>query len=106
VAAIWQEVLHLPRVGTNERFFDLGGNSLSIIEVQKKLSTVLGLDVKLTKLFQYPTIASLVQHLSQGDTGSEQAAVSQQRVKQRQELSEQRQARRSRRSIKKDAQDE
>ncbi|HYO59951.1 amino acid adenylation domain-containing protein, partial [Archangium sp.] len=106
VAAIWQEVLHMTKVGTNDRFFDLGGNSLSIIEVQKKLSTVLGLNVKLTKLFQYPTIALLAQHLSQGDTGPELAEVSQQRAKARQELNEQRQGRRSRRATKKDAQDE
>ncbi|HYO54553.1 beta-ketoacyl synthase N-terminal-like domain-containing protein, partial [Archangium sp.] len=70
VAAIWQEVLGLPKVSTNERFFDLGGNSLSIVEVQKKLSIALDFEVKLTKLFQYPTIAALAQHLSQGDTGA------------------------------------
>ncbi|HYO60104.1 non-ribosomal peptide synthetase, partial [Archangium sp.] len=92
VAAIWQEVLGLPKVGTNDRFFDLGGNSLSIIEVQKKLSIALGVEVRLTKLFQYPTIASLAQHLAQGDTGTALEA--------RREQEEHRRARGSRRSNK------
>ncbi|HYO55369.1 beta-ketoacyl synthase N-terminal-like domain-containing protein, partial [Archangium sp.] len=92
VAAIWQEVLGLPKVGTNDRFFDLGGNSLSIVEVQKKLSIALGVEVKLTKLFQYPTIAALAQHLSQGDTGAAHEA--------RREQEEHRRARGSRRSNK------
>ncbi|HYO57344.1 non-ribosomal peptide synthetase/type I polyketide synthase, partial [Archangium sp.] len=90
VAAIWQEVLGLPSVGTNDRFFDLGGNSLSIIQVQTKLSTALGLEVELTKLFQYPTIASLAQHLSQGGTGAALEA--------RREREAQKRALRSRRS--------
>ncbi|HYO53117.1 non-ribosomal peptide synthetase, partial [Archangium sp.] len=106
VAAIWQEVLGLPKVGTNDRFFDLGGNSLLILKVQMKLSTALGIEVKLTKLFQYPTIASLAQHLTQEDTGPEQAMASQQRIKVRQELDKQRQARRRQRTNKKDSQDE
>ncbi|WP_143076270.1 non-ribosomal peptide synthetase, partial [Stigmatella erecta] len=106
VAAIWQEVLHVAKVGTNDRFFDLGGNSLTILEVQKKLSAALSLDVKLTKLFQYPTIASLAQHLAQGEPGPAVAAASPQRAKRRQELDAQGQARRRLRTSKKDAQDE
>ncbi|HYO56919.1 non-ribosomal peptide synthetase, partial [Archangium sp.] len=106
LAAIWQEVLHVAKVGTSERFFDLGGNSLSIIEVQSKLSTTLGFDVKLTELFQYPTISSLAQYLTQGKTVTEEAEVKEQRIKPRQGLDEQLQARKSRRTVKKEAQDE
>ena len=29
LAAIWQDVLHVPKVGVHENFFDLGGHSLS-----------------------------------------------------------------------------
>ncbi|RKG98940.1 hypothetical protein D7V97_32325 [Corallococcus sp. CA053C] len=69
LATLWTELLGLQRVGRNERFFDVGGNSMSIIRLQARVRTELGLNVALPVLFQYPTIAGLAEHLSRtGDS--------------------------------------
>lgn len=63
IATAWQDVLHLEKVGIHDNFFDVGGHSLLIIQVQKKLKDSLGNEVPLTTLFQYPTVASLAQFI-------------------------------------------
>ena len=65
IAAIWQEVLHLEKVGLNDNFFDLGGHSLLLLEVNQKLRKSLQRDLSVVEMFQHPTIASLVQYLTQ-----------------------------------------
>ena len=66
VAAVWQDILGVDQVGIDENFFDLGGDSLRIIQVQQKLSAVLERDVDVVMLFQYPTVAALVVELEKG----------------------------------------
>jgi acyl carrier protein len=72
LAGVWQEVLHLDKVGTQDNFFDLGGHSLMMVEVQNKLREVLQQDVSLVELFQYPSVGSLAKFLSQ-QQGSQSA---------------------------------
>lgn len=68
IAAIWKTVLTLEKVGVNNNFFELGGNSLLITKVYSQLKDVLP-DmieyVSLVDLFKYPTICSLAKRLSQ-----------------------------------------
>lgn len=65
VAAVWQEVLHLEKVGIHDSFFDLGGNSLLMAQVHTKLQDLLKPDLSIMELIQYPTVHSLVNYLSQ-----------------------------------------
>jgi len=65
IASVWQEVLKLDVVGVNDNFFELGGNSLLLTQAYGKLSRSLGLEMSIVKLFQYPTIEELAQHLGQ-----------------------------------------
>ncbi|MEH1940520.1 MAG: amino acid adenylation domain-containing protein [Nostoc sp.] len=65
IATIWQEVLHLEKVGVNDNFFDLGGHSLSIVQVKNKLQENLNRSLSIVEIFQNPTIKSLTQYLSQ-----------------------------------------
>lgn len=65
IVGIWQEVLHLEKVGTSDNFFDMGGHSLLVVKVHSKLSEVFGTDLKITDLFRYPTINSLARYLSE-----------------------------------------
>ncbi|HEY6321618.1 MAG TPA: SDR family NAD(P)-dependent oxidoreductase, partial [Thermoanaerobaculia bacterium] len=58
VAAIWREVLQGDAPGRNESFFDAGGNSLRLVEVQERLRRVFGREVSALDLFRHPTIAS------------------------------------------------
>jgi len=65
IAIIWQEVLSLDKVGIHENFFDLGGHSLLIIQVQTKLQIVFAKKISVVELFEHPTIHALAQHLGQ-----------------------------------------
>lgn len=65
IAIIWQEVLHVEKVGINHNFFDLGGHSLLMVQVHSKLYQTLNKNISIVEMFQYPTISALAKHLSQ-----------------------------------------
>lgn len=65
IAQIWQEVLQVEKVGIYDNFFDLGGHSLLVLQVQSKLQTLLQRSVSVTDLFQYPNISALAHYFSQ-----------------------------------------
>ncbi|HZI31263.1 MAG TPA: non-ribosomal peptide synthetase, partial [Candidatus Binatia bacterium] len=70
IAGIWRELLRVEQVGLHDNFFDLGGNSLLVVEAQAKLRGVAGLDLPVVRLFQYPTIGSLATFLSRRENVS------------------------------------
>jgi hypothetical protein len=47
----------------NDNFFDLGGDSLLLTALHRRLQSELGRDFPMTDLFQYPTIRSLAAQL-------------------------------------------
>jgi amino acid adenylation domain-containing protein len=63
LAGIWKEVLGVDRVGIDDNFFDIGGNSLNIISANSLLKERLGQDIPVVTLFQFPTIRALAGHL-------------------------------------------
>ena len=65
IASIWQEVLQIEMVGTNDNFFDLGGHSLSMLQVHNKLRQNLNRPISMVHMFQYPTVSSMSKYLSQ-----------------------------------------
>ena len=64
LAAVWREVLGLERVGLDDSFFDLGGNSIRIVQVAARLRERLGLKVPVAQLFQHATLRALGRHLA------------------------------------------
>jgi amino acid adenylation domain-containing protein len=62
---VWQQVLHREKVGIHDNFFDLGGHSLLIVQVHSQLQQLLDKKVLMVELFQYPTISSLANYLTQ-----------------------------------------
>jgi aryl carrier-like protein len=65
IATVWRSMLHLEKVGIHDNFFDLGGHSLLMVQVNNKLRDVFNRDLSIVELFQNPTISSLAQYLSQ-----------------------------------------
>jgi len=59
IARIYQEVLNLDRVGIDDDFFDLGGNSLGLAEVHAQLQTVMGRSFSVAELFVHTTVRKL-----------------------------------------------
>ncbi|WP_406864128.1 acyl carrier protein [Streptomyces sp. HUAS MG47] len=74
VSELWCEALGLPEVNPSDNFFDLGGHSVLLHTVQKRLYERLGRDIPLVELFQYPTVRSLADHLG-GATADEGPAA-------------------------------
>ena len=68
IAAVWQEVLGVEKVGELDNFFDLGGHSLLLVRVHAKLREA-GFDLSMTDLFRYPTVRALAGYL--GETEEE-----------------------------------
>ncbi len=66
IAAVWREVLNLASIGTHDTFFDLGGDSLQLIQVHSKLQKLLAVKFTITDLFQYPTVSALAERLGGG----------------------------------------
>jgi plasmid stabilization system protein ParE len=64
IAAVWAQVLGLPAAETTASFFDLGGNSLQMVEARARLESQLRLRASLLDLYTYPTAAALAAHLS------------------------------------------
>ncbi len=84
LAGLWCETLRLERVGAEDNFFDLGGHSLLLAQVQHLLKSRLGHDVPMVKLFEFPTVRALAGYLQGQDDGGEAAAAREQRQAQRQ----------------------
>jgi acyl carrier protein len=61
-------------VGAEDNFFDVGANSLILVQASVRLRTVLGRPVPLVKLFQFPTARSLAAAMGEGDS-AERTAV-------------------------------
>jgi amino acid adenylation domain-containing protein len=70
IAAAWQEALKVEKVGAHDNFFDLGGHSLLMVQVQTRLGDLLKQDVSMMEMFQYSTVSSLAGHLSKAERGS------------------------------------
>jgi amino acid adenylation domain-containing protein/non-ribosomal peptide synthase protein (TIGR01720 family) len=63
LARVWAEVLGCERVGVNENFFALGGDSLLAIQVVQRARQA-GFKVSARGLFRHPTIAELLASVS------------------------------------------
>lgn len=59
---IWSEVLGLERVGVEDNYFTLGGDSIRGIEIRAKAQAK-GLNISMQQLFQHQTIRAIEQHI-------------------------------------------
>jgi amino acid adenylation domain-containing protein len=67
VAAAWCHVLKQKRVGVNDNFFEIGGDSILTIHVIAELKKV-GFTLSPKQLFLHPTVAELAAQLAAGVT--------------------------------------
>ncbi|MCX7922788.1 MAG: HAD-IIIC family phosphatase [Clostridia bacterium] len=61
---IWQRILGIERIGVNDNFFALGGQSLLAITLISEAARVLHKDITLQDLFENPTVAQLAENLN------------------------------------------
>ncbi len=68
LAEIFAEVLGMERVGIDDDFFALGGQSLLATRLMARVRAVLDAEFAITSIFDSPTVAGLVTKLSDGRT--------------------------------------
>ncbi|MEV4629513.1 amino acid adenylation domain-containing protein [Micromonospora sp. NPDC049523] len=69
IAEIWCAVLRLERVGLDDNFFEIGGHSLLLFEVQRALAGR-GHHLSIVTFFEYTTIHHLATYLDERDMAS------------------------------------
>lgn len=70
LAALWCDLLGIDHAGTEDNFFDLGGNSLLALQMIARLKTEHGYDLPVVKLYRHPTIKGIEKDLSGNDSES------------------------------------
>ena len=73
LAEIYAEVLGLQRVGIEESFFDLGGDSLSAMRVIAEINTALDANLSVRTLFEAPSVRGLGQRAERDVSGADEA---------------------------------
>jgi len=68
IANIWKDILKIENVGIHDRFFDLGGNSIMIIEFSNKLNRLLKKDIPILKMFELATIHKIAEFIDSIDS--------------------------------------
>ncbi len=66
LASIYAQVLGLERVGVDDSFFDLGGDSLSAMRLIAAVNTGLDADLSVRAVFEAPTVAQLAPRIGKG----------------------------------------
>ena len=68
LAEIWTEVTGVPRPGIDDSFFDIGGDSLSLVVARGRIAQTYGEAPSIAELFQYATIRKLAERLTDATT--------------------------------------
>lgn len=68
LCAIFAEILGVPRVGIDDSFFDLGGQSLFAMRLIDRIKSALRADLPMDVLFDAPTVAGVDRHLAAAET--------------------------------------
>ena len=71
LAGIYAQVLGVERVGVDDSFFDLGGDSLSAMRLIAAVNTGLDADLSVRAVFEAPTVAQLAPRIGGGGGGLE-----------------------------------
>ncbi|MCP4653886.1 MAG: acyltransferase domain-containing protein, partial [bacterium] len=69
IAEIWRRVLDVDAVGIHDNFFDLGGDSLTGMQLVSELRRELGVELSPVTLYEAPTVSALVR-LVRPDAGA------------------------------------
>lgn len=55
---VWRGVLGLDRIGIDDSFFDLGGNSIGVVTLAARLGEVFAQEIPVVTIFEHPTVRS------------------------------------------------
>lgn len=74
IVDIFQEVLNIEKIGINDNFFTIGGDSIKVIQIVSKLKNR-GFDVSSKNIFEFPTVQELARMINVLEINDEQSIV-------------------------------
>src|SRR5262245_56934892 len=66
---IWQQVLRVTRVGVHDNFFEIGGHSLLVVQLNARINQALDIELPLIELYKHPTVAALAAQITRMTSG-------------------------------------
>ncbi|WP_404827072.1 phosphopantetheine-binding protein [Dendronalium phyllosphericum] len=67
IANVWQKVFGFEKIGIDDNFFDLGGDSLLAVQVTADLKKLLNKEIPVVSLYEGLTIRSLAEFLNSNE---------------------------------------
>ncbi len=75
LAEIWSGVLNIEKIGIHNNFFDLGGNSMLLMQVNSRIEKHFPGCINITDLFEHTTICKLAKFIESKKIKKDNAAV-------------------------------
>lgn len=69
---IWKSKLNIEKVGISNNFFEMGGDSLMLLEIHREIKKQFNMEFPVLELFRFPTIESLTENLDFDSNTTEQ----------------------------------
>jgi acyl-coenzyme A synthetase/AMP-(fatty) acid ligase/acyl carrier protein len=69
LVAIWQQLLGLSRIGIQNNFFQIGGDSLTVLKLRQRIEEELNIEINVVDLFTYTTVQEFATYISQNQQG-------------------------------------
>jgi amino acid adenylation domain-containing protein len=63
IESVWKETLSVEGIGIDDNFFEIGGNSVTLIRIHNIISERVHRDIPIVVLFRYPTIRALASYM-------------------------------------------
>jgi amino acid adenylation domain-containing protein/thioester reductase-like protein len=86
IRLIWSRILGHDRIGLNDNFFEIGGDSVRVVQVQKELEKLLRQPLSPAQLFQQYTIKTLAAYLEDSDETNVKALLPRRQVQQNEDI--------------------
>jgi len=89
LASVYSQILHVEKVGVNDDFFMLGGNSIHAILLASEVRQAFQIELPLRRFFENPTVGGLAETIEQLQVEQTDSAEMAQMLSALEELSEQ-----------------
>lgn len=80
---VWEKVLNVTGIDTEDTFFEAGGDSILAVKLSKEISSEFTINMNVTTIFQYPSIKKLSQYLKENNLEENNDSVKEKEVDER-----------------------